>query len=703
MRKVFFLLIFFFFQLFFALIFTFPAHGYNRCYTTDLNGNSVFIGDMHAWMTLRDLGENKLLDFLSIGQRATVEFADKLGDVTSDGEVIFKIGNSSWVPYQFKARYYSWEYKRYYTSYFVDFSPKAEETCAAYYINVRWRSIRDGKIHYCDNLSANFQSPSVYMRKVDNNKNSMKGKVLIWDPEGANEIRWQKASSEVCSNFSFYLNNLKVRSFWQSGNYCISGDIYGLYDVNNGYTLRVVDSNGKAPSSDIEGSLRFYEFASNPPTTCGGCQDCGPSIPPPPFCTTCPCSQKQEGGSCKYSLTNVYKDNNPDYKPYIEFTSQATGWVTKAWVRAGNWTNTWRSITCKFKDVLGEEESAEISSALFQASDGINWRELNFSRNPFELKKERTYRLYCRGPSHEGWLTLYWMYECYNPVYGKDYKWDMTICPSPLTCSSATLSPDSFTFEPGGTQVFQVTGLIDSLALLDYDVERIEFTSSNQNIVSVSPSLDDSYPFQATATGLALGGPATITADVFLKPDDGRKDCSGTAMVSVNKISNPWFQTREGNIYAGGIISSKIPSSCSFPSCLPYFSLKGENSNGMISWAGSEEPNFGNGSGGEVNDWQVNSKAKRNFYDYFYQLLWPPQEDNFNGEIIEEEGVYYSNDDVTVDSNWNFPSGKKAVVFINGKLTINKKIIVPKGSFLAFIVKDDIEIDRNLGGGKQSN
>ncbi|MGB9706763.1 MAG: hypothetical protein ACPLXP_01625 [Microgenomates group bacterium] len=153
---------------------------------------------------------------------------------------------------------------------------------------------------------------------------------------------------------------------------------------------------------------------------------------------------------------------------------------------------------------------------------------------------------------------------------------------------------------------------------------------------------------------------------------------------------DPWFQTKEGDVHAGGTIYSQIPSTATSP----YFSLKGTNNNGVISWAGASEPNFGSGQAGEDKNWLANSQAKRNSYNYFYQLLGSPTIDNFNGDLseISGDGVYYSADDVTINDNWAFPSSRKAAILIEGKLTINEGITVPQGSSLVFIVSGDIEI-----------
>jgi len=164
----------------------------------------------------------------------------------------------------------------------------------------------------------------------------------------------------------------------------------------------------------------------------------------------------------------------------------------------------------------------------------------------------------------------------------------------------------------------------------------------------------------------------------------------------------PWFQTKGGSVYAGQAISSQIPSTCTSP-CLPYFSLKGDNNNGVISWGGDSTPSFGSfgtDAAGEVNDWLANSSARRSYYEYFHRLLGSPTADNFNGNLsdIGADGVYYSDDNVTITNDWNFPLGRKAVILINGNLTINKKIVVPAGSFLAFVTRNGIDVSKDLGG-----
>jgi len=82
-------------------------------------------------------------------------------------------------------------------------------------------------------------------------------------------------------------------------------------------------------------------------------------------------------------------------------------------------------------------------------------------------------------------------------------------------------------------------------------------------------------------------------------------------------------------------------------------------------------------------------------YSYFYSLVGAPTTDNFNnlGNNLAD-GVYYSNNDVTIDQN--FPAGKKLVIFVNGAVRINSNIIVPTGSSLVLFANKDITIAQNV-------
>ncbi|PJE67320.1 hypothetical protein COU95_03050, partial [Candidatus Shapirobacteria bacterium CG10_big_fil_rev_8_21_14_0_10_40_9] len=180
--------------------------------------------------------------------------------------------------------------------------------------------------------------------------------------------------------------------------------------------------------------------------------------------------------------------------------------------------------------------------------------------------------------------------RCYTDDCAPIRKLTPTPTPTPVSsCSSAVLSPSVFTFNKNKTQAVIVSGLVG--ANLTTDVDHVSFRSSNSSITSVNPSTDFSYPFSTTVKGEKVGGPITITADVYLKPDDGVADCFGTARVTVS-TEDPWFQTQEGDVHSQRNIRSSIPRTA----LEPFFSLKGATGYpGVVSYNGSTKPDFGAG------------------------------------------------------------------------------------------------------------
>lgn len=153
-----------------------------------------------------------------------------------------------------------------------------------------------------------------------------------------------------------------------------------------------------------------------------------------------------------------------------------------------------------------------------------------------------------------------------------------------------------------------------------------------------------------------------------------------------------WFQTREGDVHSGGEIRVNVPAG-------KVFSLDGEGGfPGVISYQSVFEPDFSPG-GFSSTGWLVKTEAKRRFYRHFYLFLGSLVVDNFDGYQgqIAGSGVYYSGDDVELENKvWNFPQRLRAVILVEGNLKINSNILVPQGSFLAFIVKGNIEVSGDI-------
>ena len=166
--------------------------------------------------------------------------------------------------------------------------------------------------------------------------------------------------------------------------------------------------------------------------------------------------------------------------------------------------------------------------------------------------------------------------------------------------------------------------------------------------------------------------------------------------------ASAWFQTKEGDVHAqGGTINSKI-----FPLNTYFSDADLGDYPGLVSYNVDELPDFGRGSV-SAKGWLAEDGFSINYsFDRFYSKLGSPNEDDLGTDKLKDyivinhpdQSVFYLNGDVKISDKWDdFPANRKAIVLINGKLTIDKEIIVPVGSFLAFIVKNDIEVKGVIG------
>lgn len=165
--------------------------------------------------------------------------------------------------------------------------------------------------------------------------------------------------------------------------------------------------------------------------------------------------------------------------------------------------------------------------------------------------------------------------------------------------------------------------------------------------------------------------------------------------------ANAWFQTQGGDVHAVGDIKSPIPLTATNKN----FCMDLDNYPGLISYGGSSA-DFSPANEVSSKGWLANdSLTLSSGYDSFYPKLGSPTVDNFDGEVdqITEDGTYYSENEVTINNNWDFPSGRKAIILINGNLEISKEIHVPVGSFLAFIVSGNIGIKGSSVGDKSAS
>jgi len=205
--------------------------------------------------------------------------------------------------------------------------------------------------------------------------------------------------------------------------------------------------------------------------------------------------------------------------------------------------------------------------------------------------------------------------------------------------------------------------------------------------VSVTSPADYSI---TSCSALRWSGSGPYTTSVFLN------SASATAPdLYLWQGAQAWFQTKEGDVHAnGGTITSKI-----FP-LNTYFSLADAgNYPGLVSYNLDTLPNFGRGAV-SAKGWLAEDEFSTYSYAYFERKLKDEaKEEEFDGtKPTEGNGVYYSDTSLGLSGNWQVGSGESYIILINGSLTIpNTQVEVDPGGFLAFIVKDDISIEREFG------
>jgi hypothetical protein len=222
-------------------------------------------------------------------------------------------------------------------------------------------------------------------------------------------------------------------------------------------------------------------------------------------------------------------------------------------------------------------------------------------------------------------------------------------------------------------------------------------TNGTSYVISVTPPTN--YK-KTTCSNQWAEGASEITTSVLLK------GASATAQnLYLWQGAQAWFQTKEGDVHAqgGGINSSIFPEDT-------YFCLADTgNFPGVVSYKPEAESDFGQSPVSEKG-WLAEDSFSINYsFDQLYSKLGSPEADDLGTDTLERyvddhpgQEIFYLDGKTTINSQWDFPDGRKIIVFVNGDLEINKEIIgVPSGSFLAFIVKGNINIKGALGDKKK--
>lgn len=224
------------------------------------------------------------------------------------------------------------------------------------------------------------------------------------------------------------------------------------------------------------------------------------------------------------------------------------------------------------------------------------------------------------------------------------------------------------------------------------------------NHTELPPDASGNYPDFGViyCGGLKLNVFCTDKPDANPNNNEGKKASPIRACQIIPPTPTPtqipvsgWFQTQEGDVHAGGKIVSAIPTMAPNRN-FSLFGLTG--SPGIISYNGTQEPNFGEGfaSNNDVAHWVARTAAQRRNFDYFYNLLGSPAV-NFSGSSLPRDtGIYYATGNSTISSvDGGFVGSlKRIVILVRGNLDVSTNIDIPESlaSSLVVVTSGDINI-----------
>jgi hypothetical protein len=279
--------------------------------------------------------------------------------------------------------------------------------------------------------------------------------------------------------------------------------------------------------------------------------------------------------------------------------------------------------------------------------------------------------------------------------------------PGALSCT-AVFTPAGGTVQIGSQFSFTV-----SVTPENGTVDRVDFSSSNTNMATVSPASDNSVVYLTEATGVSLGT-VIITADVVM---EGSVTCNVVASLQVTP-AGPWWQVKDSDITANGELTSQLLTG-------EIFGLDGDGSvPGIPMYSGTTNLTTSNISS---KGWLVNSSyAGTKTYDYSYFARIVPPDVTFNeitsssieGEALSSggtatDGVYwyrYSGATTGLDLSitYDVALGNRKVILMvdSANLNVQGRITLTDGTglFAVYVgktelgTKGDINVDAAIGG-----
>ncbi len=215
---------------------------------------------------------------------------------------------------------------------------------------------------------------------------------------------------------------------------------------------------------------------------------------------------------------------------------------------------------------------------------------------------------------------------------------------------------------------------------------------------------------------------ASKSRDYVFNPDSlGNGGPNGFRCGKYSLASQAWWQTISGNVYAADSvysINTAYHSTCEAPNCSPYIIRPIGNCSATPSFTAGIAMS---GQAGSTNfkpysslnnrsptqksvaaypAFSAGSTNNKEDFAYFQSLINYSQLTacNHSSPVIID-GYTVCKTNTTSNSNLNLKDNftGKMIVFVEGDLTINHDIRLTPGNYLAFIVRDNLIIDGNLG------
>jgi len=170
------------------------------------------------------------------------------------------------------------------------------------------------------------------------------------------------------------------------------------------------------------------------------------------------------------------------------------------------------------------------------------------------------------------------------------------------------------------------------------------------------------------------------------------------------RIFGGWWQVTGGNIYGANGIQSVIPGTLSAAAQRLILS-DGNGRYGVLTYGTKNAEELGTNPNARVSDklWEYQSLYQGLRYDYNYyntrmdvfaSTAWDGGDLNYNDGGAGYQ-IFKHTGDVTLGAV-SLSGTQKAVLLVDGKVTVNGDLLVPNGAFLGIIASGDITFNANV-------